>query len=186
MYKWVKRVIGRVRTSTRSVPPQAETGSEASRTRHGDHPDEPPRGLMQIMKPGEDRTYAAVMEERRRLRSPLRVTDGYGHAPKAEWPVERPQPGIAYGRPANWDEAGKVFMAYLEGDEVAAKIVQGWASRAKDRCAPASGETHDDAQQPHDPYAPGCIYGGVRYYCDPDGGPCPCVQVRPDGPQRGH
>ena len=72
------------------------------------------------------------------------------------------------------EEAAKIFTRYLEGDQEAAKIVEGWSLKAPDRDTssgrlplrategyghapraewPSAG-VHDDAQQTHDPYAP--------------------------------
>ena len=133
MTKWYKRVsklikrgVGGGRKSTRSMPPQGEIISSASRTR----------------PPGNDHLGAP---ERRQ--DQLAGGDDSPFGPAPSWK------GITAGRPPTIEEANKIFLAYLEGDQVAAKIVDGWASRSSSRCASASAGVHDDSPAPHDPYA---------------------------------
>jgi hypothetical protein len=217
LINWCKRVFGGREKSTRSMAPQGEIKTPASRTRamvpeiFGDEI----FGDSSLCPDcGHYRHGDRECGQPRRNQDPCRCA--------AERPEDQlPEPGDdALTEGVITAESAKIFLRYLEGDQEAAKIVHGWAlssaERSPDRApgssvnrasveraaeklrrdtfdrehgdgtfpgerlplrvtdgyghapkaeftrASPSGEVHDDPEAPHDPYAIGFTGDGPR------------------------
>jgi hypothetical protein len=119
VFKRIKEVVGRGKNSTGGVPPQGEIKTPASRTR--------PQDRLECPDCGHYRHDDRECDQPRRNQDPCRCA--------AERPEDQlPEPGDdALTEGVITAESAKIFLAYLEGDQEAAKIVHGWALSSAER-----------------------------------------------------
>jgi hypothetical protein len=119
VFKRIKEVVGRGKNSTGGVPPQGEIKTPASRTRPQDRLACPDCGHY----PHGDRECG----QPRRNQDPCRCAAERPEDQLPEDEVDALTEGVITA------ESAKIFLAYLEGDQEAAKIVHGWALSSAER-----------------------------------------------------